>query len=93
MPMFAKLFGPEDDQVLVKLDSDLDTGAPEIRIHFQPPGLGVCSFALGFHDTEDGWAKAEAAFKAMDEAEARRGVAASMKDFDLGRVAADRMAI
>ena len=83
MPMFAKLFGPEDDQVLVKLDGAPDTGAPEIRIYFQPPGLGVCSFALGFHDREAGWDKAEAVFKEMDEAEARRGVAASMTSFGI----------
>jgi hypothetical protein len=86
MTMFAKLFGPETDQVLVKLDAAPDSGAPEIRIYFQPPGLGVCSFALGFDDTEDGWDKAEAAFQKMDEDEARLGIKAACRsmhfDFD-----------
>lgn len=74
MPAFAKLFGAPDNQVLVKLDADPESHAPEVRIYFQPPSLGVCSFALGFPDSEEGWDKAEAAFAAMDEAEARRGI-------------------
>lgn len=79
MPMFAKLFGPDHDQVLVKLDSN-DDGAPEIRLYFEAPDLGVFQVALNYQDTADGWATAEASFAKMDEAEARRGVAAALAE-------------
>lgn len=65
--MFAKLYGPDDKQVLVKLDQG-DNG-PEVRFYFNPPGLGVCSTALIFTDDDTGeaWEKAEAAFAKVDE--------------------------
>ncbi len=79
--MFAKLFGGPDDQVLVKLDS-AESGSPEVRLFFEPVGLGVCSIALGFEDSEDGWAKAETAFASMNEVEARAGIAAARRDLE-----------
>ena len=79
--MFAKLFGPADDQVLVKLDANAKTGEPEICIFFEPPGEPVRSIVLGFLNTEEGWDKAEAAFANMDEAEARRGIEAARGRF------------
>lgn len=60
---FAKLFDrPGYGQVLAKLD--LHDGKPELRWYVQPPEMGVCSFALGFEDTDDGWDAAERAFEA-----------------------------
>jgi hypothetical protein len=79
--MFAKLFGPPSDQVLVNLDAATGTGAPEIRIYFQPPGLGVHSFALEYEASEQGWQVAEDVFEKMDEAEARRGIEAARPRF------------
>ena len=68
--MFAKLFErPMYGQVLAKLDVN-ENGDPELRWYVQPPDLGVCSFALGFKDTDDGWDAAEAAFNGADEATA-----------------------
>lgn len=81
--MFAKLFGPDNDQVLVKLDAHDRTGVPEIRIFFEPPGLGVCSFAVSYEDSEQGWNLAEQAFKRMDEVEARRGIEAAKPNFNV----------
>lgn len=81
--MFAKLFGPANDQVLVKLDAQDRIGVPEIRIYFEPPGLGVCSFAISYEDSELGWELAEQAFGRMDEAEARRGIEASKSHFNV----------
>ncbi|WP_026600524.1 hypothetical protein [Methylomonas sp. 11b] len=67
--MFAKLYGPDDHQVLVKLDEG-DEG-PEVRFYFKPAGLGICSSALIFKDdTDDAWEKAEAAFASIDEQKA-----------------------
>lgn len=69
---FAKLYGPDNDQVLVTIDVGAADNRPEVRVHFQPEGLGVCSTALQFPDTDDGWNKADAAFAAMDEEKARK---------------------
>lgn len=78
--MFAKLFGKDDDQVLVKLDSDSETGNPEVRVYCQPKNLGVCSCALGWdNDSTDSWGKAEKAFEEMTEEKARHIVATLVK--------------
>lgn len=66
--MFAKLFGHDNDQVLMKLDTGKE-GNPEVRVFFEPEGLGVCSWALEFEDSEDGWDKAEKAFAAFEKEE------------------------
>ena len=63
---FAKLYGDGDDQILVKIDES-DDGAPEVRFYFQPLELGVCSLAIKFDDSDDGWDKAETAFAAVTE--------------------------
>ena len=65
--MFAKLYETSVGQVLVKID---DGDGPEVRFFFEPPNLGVCSVALKFSDDDDGWDKAETAFKKVDEAQA-----------------------
>lgn len=69
--MFAKLFGDDKNQILVKIDSS-DVGSPEVRFYFEPKGLGVCSMAIGFSEDDAGWDKAEACFASMDEDKATR---------------------
>ena len=67
MADFAKLFeGPTHGQTLVKLDRSLESGDPEVRVYVSPDGFGVCSSALVFHDTEEGWDAAECAFALLD---------------------------
>lgn len=74
--MFAKLFGTDDDQVLVKLDTNEETSNPEVRVYCQPKDLGVCSVALSWNDdTEESLAKADKAFAGMTEEKARGIVA------------------
>lgn len=76
--MFAKLFGIDDDQVLVVIQEG-DEG-PVIQISCVPPGLGVCTTTLGYpyaaypkkNAIEQAWDTAESAFAKMDEAGARR---------------------
>lgn len=66
---FAKLFESETHgQILVKVDSG-DEG-PEIRYFFQPEGLGVCSMAVNFADTESGWDSAERVFGNIESGDA-----------------------
>lgn len=68
---FAKLFKFDDiGQVLVKVD-DGEDGA-EVRVYFQPKGLGVCSTAFTFKadEDEDENDKADKAFERIDEAKA-----------------------
>jgi len=67
--MFAKLYETQKHgQILVMLDSDTEESTPEVRFFVQPKGLGVCSFAMGFEDSQDGWENAETAFEKVDEA-------------------------
>lgn len=52
---FAKLFETEEyGQILVKLDASPDEHEPEVRFFVNPPGLGVCSFAAGYPDSDKG---------------------------------------
>lgn len=45
--MFAKLYGPDDNQILVKFDQSEEGSGPEVRFYFEPSeNLGVCSTAL-----------------------------------------------
>lgn len=62
---FAKLFDTEHGQILVKIDAGEDS-APEVRFFAEPPGLGVCSVALAFEDSDEGWDTAEQAFEKVD---------------------------
>lgn len=75
--MFAKLYGTDNDQILVTIDEGED--GPELRFHFQPDGLGVCSFALKFEDSDAGWDKAEVSFSDMTEERARKLVEPQLK--------------
>ena len=65
MTMFAKLFETEHGQVLVKRD-EADDG-PEIRFYINPPGLGVCSIAHVFPDSDGGQTAADKAFDAVSD--------------------------
>ncbi|MFK7088653.1 hypothetical protein AAFM71_07530 [Chromobacterium violaceum] len=71
---FAKLFEIERGQILVKLDAGED-GAPEIRFYAQPEGLGVCSVALAYEDSDKGWDAAEQVFEQIDEPKAMTAAA------------------
>lgn len=81
--MFAKLFGPNDDQVLVTLDSDDKTKKPIIKVSFVPkdiPQAGVCALRITFPDSPNGWKQAEQILEAITEETARSVVAIVMKD-------------
>lgn len=69
MKDFAKLFRhPTIGQVLVMRQSGDD--GPELRVFVHPPGLDVCSIALGFSDDDAGYEKADAAMECVDESRA-----------------------
>ena len=73
--MFAKLFGADDNQILVKLDTS-EKGTPEVRVYFEPKGLGVCSIAFEYEDdSKESWKKAEDAFLKITEKVAKEAVA------------------
>lgn len=81
--MFAKLFGPNDDQVLVTLDSDDKTNKPTIKVSFVPkdiPQSGICALTISFSDSPKGWKHAEQTLEAITEETARSFVAVAMKD-------------
>jgi len=83
--MFCKVFGPEHDQVLVKCDVTDD--GPEIRVFFEPPNLGLCSFAIQFmHEDEDtAFKQRDAAFQEITEEKARDGVSRVMRSLGLSQ--------
>lgn len=67
--MFAKIFGTPKDQILVLKQEvwESDDKAGEIRVFIQPYGLGVCSLAMRFSDTEQGWENREYCFRNFTE--------------------------
>lgn len=70
---FAKLYETEQfGQILVKIDSSNDDmeSVPEVRIYFEPENLGVCSQAVKFENSDEGWDKAEARFLEITEEKA-----------------------
>jgi len=67
--MFAKLYNTKAGQVLIKMDTG-EESRPEVRFYFEPDGLGVCSIAYGFKDTEDGWTKCQKLFHESNELQA-----------------------
>ena len=81
--MFAKLFGPDDDQVLVTLDSDDKTNKPTIKVSFVPkdiPQAGVCALCIVFVDSQKGWKQAEQMLEEFTEEKARSIVAGAIRD-------------
>ncbi len=70
--MFAKLFETEDLGQLLVVRQTNDVSDPEMRAYCEPPGLGVCSVAVAWKDTEEGWNQQEATFAKCDEAMARK---------------------
>jgi len=71
---FAKLFDTDHGQILVKLDAG-EEAEPEVRFYVKPDGLGVCSLALKFKDTDEGWDAAELVFDKIDKERAIAAVA------------------
>ena len=69
--MFAKLYGSDDNQLLVKFDANQD-GEPELRFYVEPKDLGVCSMAISYNNTPKDWDKAEKVFVEMTEEHARQ---------------------
>lgn len=74
---FAKIYGGEDDQILVMMCSG-KTG-PEVRIFFEPPGAGISHFCLEFRD----WDACEKAFDKTDEPRCRKIIAGIIRDMGL----------
>lgn len=70
--MFAKLYGTDEDQILVLRQEIWESHeqAGEIRVFTvpsEPPGLGVCSLAIQFSDTDEGWKRLERCFDNFNE--------------------------
>lgn len=70
---FAKLFDTKRfGQICVISGNDNDESAPEIRLYFKPEDMGICSQAIIFGDTVNGYKNRDRAFKLMDEETAER---------------------
>ena len=78
MSKFAKLFETEKfGQILVKIDKGEDE-SPEIRVYVSPPKLGICSWAAGYPDSDEGWDTAEKAFEEKFTPEFAESIAAGI---------------
>jgi len=79
MDIFAKLFThPTMGQILVTIGRSPDHKHVEVRYHYMPPGLGVCSSAFQWPD-DDQWEAAEEHFAAVTEESAAAFVAPQIK--------------
>lgn len=65
--MFAKLYDTNLGQILVKQDTG-DDGV-EVRVYFEPDGLGICSLAFSYgEDSEElQWDKTDKVFEELTE--------------------------
>lgn len=74
MSDFAKLFHTEEcGQITVIMQAN-DEDKPEVRFLFKPEGLGVCSIAPSFDDSDAGWNACEQFFNSIDEEQAVKWV-------------------
>jgi hypothetical protein len=74
MERFCKLFDSERYGQLLLMRQESDHDGMEIRCFAQPPGLGVCSVAIGFGDTDAGDGMCDEVFDTIDQAAAERMV-------------------
>ena len=65
--MFAKLFETDLGQLLIVRDRDDKTSQPEVRLHMQPPELGICSIRNRYPDNQSGEAAADEFFQSIDQ--------------------------
>ena len=67
MKRFAKMFESENyGQIVVIQQSADDTGNPEIRFFASPDGLGVCSAALSYNESDTAWDSCNTTFEKVD---------------------------
>lgn len=67
----AKIFNTKEHGQLCAIRSSENLQLrPEIRVFCEPNGFGVCSSALLYDDTEEGWDTQEEVFKNLTEEQA-----------------------
>jgi len=67
MSKFAKLFDSENyGQICVIQQAADGTGEPEIRFFASPEGLGVCSVALSYSESDTAWDSCDTTFEKVD---------------------------
>lgn len=69
--MFAKIFGTDDDQIVVMRD-DSDNGKPQVSFFYDPhiDGYGVCKTSIIFNEGEE--ESADIAFAKTTEEDAKK---------------------
>lgn len=67
MSGFAKLFNTKEHGQIVVIMQANDEDNPEVRLFFKPEGLGICSVAPSFDDSDAGWGLCEQFFNSIDE--------------------------
>lgn len=74
MRKFAKIFGPDTDQVVAIRTPD-ECGRAAIRLYHQRPDGGVRSITAAFGPAPENHLQANLVFDALDEAAARKMLA------------------
>ena len=52
--MYCKVFKNKRYTQIVAMRRQDKDGGPEVRLYFEPEGMGVCEFGIGFRDDEPG---------------------------------------
>ncbi|MCW8885553.1 MAG: hypothetical protein OQK12_09910 [Motiliproteus sp.] len=82
--MFAKIFeSKEYGQLCAISSSENDENKPEIRVFAEPDGLGVCSSAIMFEESDSGWSRRDTGFSKLDLT-AAEAIAKPLFDFAAG---------
>lgn len=81
MSDFAKLFNTKEHGQIVVIMQTNDEDKPEVRFFFVPEGLGVCSFASSFNNSDAGWEACEKFFDSIDEEQAAKLVVGISRRF------------
>jgi len=72
--VYAKIFHTDKGQILVKIDQgeshNNDQTGDEVRFYLKPEGMGVCSTAINFNDTDGGYKAARLFFESVTEEKA-----------------------
>lgn len=80
---FCKLFESDElGQVLVMLDTDTDECKPYVIFYCNPEGFGVCSKAVKFEDSKEGFDNAKEFFDSVTEERALSVVQTFIKHLD-----------
>lgn len=83
--MYCKTFKSKTYQQIVVMRRQDKDGAPEVRLYFQPDGMGVCEFGIAVKDGEDASTRMDVVFENIKGNEAHELVYGYVRHMEQGR--------